>query len=188
MNYPLPDYLESVPVLENRWQLLAEATSAAPEGLWAEFGVARGKSADFLTSRLTSDGSLDLFDSFQGLPYAWERTDGIFAKGLFACRVYEPKAPNVNVHVGLFSETLPGFYAPNTLAFAHIDCDLYESTKDVLEHVSDALMPGAIVVFDELFGFGGWEQFEHRAVTEWSLNREWVYRDSEYRAMMRVIK
>ena len=55
---------------------------------------------------------------------------------------------------GWFDQTLPRFLADNphvAFALVHVDCDLYESTKVVLSQLWDRVVPGGIVLFDELF-------------------------------------
>lgn len=49
----------------------------------------------------------------------------------------------------------------------HVDCDLYSSTKIVLELVGPRLRPGSIVVFDEFFNYPAWRDGEYRAWTEY---------------------
>jgi hypothetical protein len=51
-------------------------------------------------------------------------------------------------------------------AFAHLDADLYSSTKTVFDHLGDWFVPGTIVVFDEYFGYYGWQHHEHKAFQE----------------------
>ena len=51
--------------------------------------------------------------------------------------------------------------------FVHVDCDLYRSTKTVLDHIGTHLHPGSIVVFDEYFNYPGWQEHEHRAWSEY---------------------
>ncbi len=69
---------------------------------------------------------------------------------------------------GLFEDTLPAFLADNDepIAFVHVDCDLYSSTKTVLDLTADRLAPEAVLVFDEFFNYPGWQQHEYRAWTE----------------------
>lgn len=61
-------------------------------------------------------------------------------------------------------EVIPGFYEetigreeqinmplPEDVAFAYVDCDLYSSTKTVLQFLSRRMKHGAIVAFDDYF-------------------------------------
>lgn len=76
--------------------------------------------------------------------------------------------------VGWFSETLPAFLArPNVVgrpaALVHVDSDLYSSAVTVLTELSSAgaIVPGTVLVFDELLHYPGWEANEFRALWEW---------------------
>ena len=77
---------------------------------------------------------------------------------------------NVEFHVGWFADTVPVFAQASSgpLAFAHLDADLYSSTRTVFDHLGDRFVPGTIVVFDEYFGFHGWQHHEHKAFQEFS--------------------
>ena len=78
---------------------------------------------------------------------------------------------------GLFEDTLPKFLADNDepIAFVHVDCDLYSSSKTVLDLVADRLAPDAVLVFDEFFNYPGWRQHEYRAWTEFIVARQDVH-------------
>lgn len=60
----------------------------------------------------------------------------------------------------------------------HIDCDLYGSTRTVLAEAAPWLVPGTVIVFDDLLGYPGYEQHELRAFEEFAgarnLSRELV--------------
>lgn len=77
--------------------------------------------------------------------------------------------PNVTLIDSWFDETLPAFLAAHVepIAFLHVDCDIYSSTKTVLELTGSRLAPGAVVVFDEFFNYKGYEQHEYKAFFEW---------------------
>jgi Macrocin-O-methyltransferase (TylF) len=81
-----------------------------------------------------------------------------------------PKVPaNVTLVKGWFEDTLPKFLAknPGPVAFLHVDCDLYSSTSCVFGFLSDRLVPGTVILFDELLGYPGWQQGEWKALREW---------------------
>jgi hypothetical protein len=54
----------------------------------------------------------------------------------------------VEVHEGLFSETLP-LLPEQRYHFVNIDCDLYEPHIECLDYFYPRMMPGAIVFFDD---------------------------------------
>jgi hypothetical protein len=74
----------------------------------------------------------------------------------------------VEFHVGWFKDTIPVFAQEYSgpFAFAHLDADLYSSTKTVFDNLSDWFVAGTIVVFDEYFGYHGWQRHEHKAFLE----------------------
>ncbi|HRK18769.1 MAG TPA: class I SAM-dependent methyltransferase [Hyphomicrobiaceae bacterium] len=57
----------------------------------------------------------------------------------------------ITLHVGLFGKTFPAFRddPARPLRFAHIDANLYESTREAVGFVLPRLAEGAIVVFDD---------------------------------------
>jgi methyltransferase family protein len=144
-------------------ELLAHALQSAPrDGLIMEFGVASGRTIRHLAE--LTPRPIHGFDSFEGLPETW-RTG--FQQGKFKQAL--PSVPaHVRLHAGWFSETLPGFLAanPGPVALLHVDCDLYSSTRLVLEALRDRLPPGAVIVFDEYFNYPGWKRHEHQAWQE----------------------
>src|SRR5438552_6346204 len=136
----------------DRWGLLQAAVGEArPGGLFLEFGVEKGASANFI-ARLIGAGNepavLHAFDSFEGLPESWDST--FETTGKFTVSGKIPRLlSNVEVHKGWFEHSLPGFRQANegsTISLVHIDCDLYSSTRTVLEQLGGLLLPGSIVV------------------------------------------
>ncbi len=143
--------------------------AAAPEGLTIECGVYFGRSLRSIAAH--SPGRVHGFDSFQGLPEAWNANEG---PGAYSTAGRLPRMPaNVSLHAGWFEDTLPPFFAANAgpIRLLHIDCDLYSSTRTVLEHAGPRLVAGSIVVFDDLLGYPGFEQHELRAFVEWAAER-----------------
>lgn len=135
------------------------------DGLALEFGVASGTTLRIISESLQPTGH-DVwgFDVWTGLPEAW-RTG--FPAGEFAQQSV-PTVSGARLVSGLFDDTLPGFLTdhPGPVAFAHLDADLYSSTRTVLDLVGDRLVPGSVLVFDEYFNYPGWQNHEHRAWTE----------------------
>jgi hypothetical protein len=141
------------------------------DGLHFEFGVYKGDSINRL-AELAPDVTWYGFDSFEGLPEAW--TLGA-KKGAFSIDgKLPPVRGNVRLTKGFFENTLPGFVAQHPggkLALLHIDCDLYSATKTILENVAPMLVPGTIVIFDELINYHGWEEGEFKAFMEFTAER-----------------
>ena len=53
---------------------------------------------------------------------------------------------NVELHKGWFNESLPPFLEqhPGPVAFIHVDCDLYSSTKTLLDLLAPRIRPGTV--------------------------------------------
>ena len=117
------------------------------------------------------------FDSFEGLPPSanpharWQPADCAVNHGwhpllpigarvtpsattdLFAACGLELPA----LHIGPFAETV-GAVVPSTyptIALVHLDCDLYESTRDALALASPAFEDGVMLMFDDWFHYRG---------------------------------
>jgi hypothetical protein len=143
-------------------QWLLDAGLIEPRGLWCEFGVYKGDSLRLLAGRRGTARVVG-FDSFGGLPEDWREG---YAKGHFSLEA-PPSVDGAEIVVGLFADTLPHFDdrgAPITLL--HVDCDIYASAACVLEWAQPRLAAGAVVVFDELWSYAGFEEHEMRALYE----------------------
>jgi tetratricopeptide (TPR) repeat protein len=149
------------------------ALAAAPaRGLVLEFGVRFGASVRQITALAAQP--VHGFDSFEGLPEAWHDEPG----GSYSTQGELPEVPsNVTLHAGWFEETLPPFLAahPGPVRFVNIDCDLYSSTKTVLDLLAPRIVPGTTMVFDEYFGNERWREDEHRALQECAARHGWRY-------------
>jgi predicted O-methyltransferase YrrM len=138
------------------------------EGHILEFGVYRGGSIRFIAKR-QQDRKIHGFDSFEGLPESWAGWN--LVKGDFSLHGKLPKVPvNVKLHPGWFEDTLPRWLdaEAGAVAFIHIDCDVYSSTKTVLAGLARRIKPGTIIVFDEYFGYPNWQEHEYRAFREYT--------------------
>lgn len=153
--------------LPSRSFLLSFALEKVREpGLYVELGVRRGSTINHIAKK-TPDRTIHGFDSFTGLPSAWDGSTKVLnlVAGDGALPAVEP---NVKLHKGWFEDTLPPFAAenPGAIAFLHVDCDIYESTKTAFRVFDGKLVPGSVIVFDEYFNYWGWQNHEHRAFEE----------------------
>jgi predicted O-methyltransferase YrrM len=57
----------------------------------------------------------------------------------------------------------------------NIDCDIYSSTKTVLELLANRVIPGTIIVFDEYIGNEHWRDDEYKAFQETVAKYSWDY-------------
>jgi hypothetical protein len=153
--------------LNNMYTLRNALKQVDTRGMVAEFGVYKGETLTAIAKHF-ADQTVHGFDSFAGLPEAWGGTNK--PKGSFDIGGSPPKLPvrNVEFHVGFFDETVPKFAAEHSgpFSFVHLDADLYSSTKTVFDELGNWFVPGTVVVFDEYFGYHGWQHHEHRAFTE----------------------
>ena len=160
-------------------------------GDYLEFGVWKGRSfirAYNIWKYLFADrGELKsmkfyAFDSFEGLPEIKNKdTSGEFEKGQYYCSEENFKKNITTNGVDLSRvEIIKGWYDKilnagtkrklplKKAAIAFIDCDLYESTVPVLDFITDYIVDGSILIFDDWFCFkGSPEKGEQKAFLEW---------------------
>jgi Macrocin-O-methyltransferase (TylF) len=160
---------------KDRLKLLSRGMSlAAPTGQVLEFGVDLAYTTNHIAG--LTPRTVYGFDSFLGLPEDWRPG---FDKGFFyRNNKFRPVvAPNVELVVGLFADTLPRFVADHTvpIAFLHVDCDLYSSTKTVFQWLQPLIVSGTVIVFDEYHGYPTWQQHEYRAFQEFVADNDIKY-------------
>ena len=137
-----------------------------------ELGVWKGYSTNYFSKYVQK---LYAFDSFEGLGEDW-RGNRDFPKGAFNL---DKKIPELNSNiepiVGFVQDTLDDFlikYNPK-INFVHFDMDTYSPTKYTLERIKPLLVKDAILVFDELYNYPGFQEGELKALKE-------VFKDDEY--------
>lgn len=148
------------------------------DGLILEFGVFTGYTIN-LISGYFKDKKIYGFDSFEGLPEDWR--DG-FPKGKFVVSDLPAVNSNVVLIKGWFNETLPDFIKDknDNIAFLHIDCDLYISTKIVFDLLGDKIVSGTVILFDEYFNYPGWKEGEYKAFQEFIQRKNLKYKYLTY--------
>lgn len=152
------------------------------EGLVVEFGVFSGDSIEIIerTFKTTVHG----FDSWLGLP----ESDQYFKKGEFSRNGQPINLNNKNIilYDGWFADTLPKWkdQYKDVIKFANIDCDVYSSTNDILTILQDKFVSGTVIHFDELRGYVGWEEREHKAFQQFiartGLDYRYLARSADY--------
>ena len=129
------------------------------------------------------------FDSFNGLP-ATHDPHPVWREGAFGVNEWwhptlpigAPVAPDAvhdlfracalpepTVVDGAFVDAVPRVVPRDVgaAAIVHLDCDLYESTRDALAGVADVLQDGTMLLFDDWFLYhGNPERGEARALRE----------------------
>jgi len=157
-------------------------------GHYLEFGVFTGGTIRFMAKRV-GEAVIHGFDSFEGLPEDW----GGFQLGKAAFDVGGklPSVPdNVKLYPGWFNVSLPPWCAGNSgpVAFMHIDCDLYSSTKTIFDLLGDRLQPGTIILFDEYFNYPNWRNHEFKAFQELVQDRKIEYTYLAYARQQVVVR
>jgi hypothetical protein len=151
-------------------------------GDFAEFGVFKGHTSieAWKAARRHDLRDMDfwLFDSFEGLPpVGGDDAGGPFETGEFSFdqKSFEHNLRKNNVDLGRV-HIVPGFFdrslnevqTDGSFSVVWIDCDLYESTVPVLKWLTDKLVDGAVICFDDWFTFSGRpDKGEQKAVSEW---------------------
>jgi len=132
-----------------------------PAGCFVEVGVYQGGSAWHLAWVARERGEkLHLFDTFNGMPFADEGDqDPVGSFGETSLEAVREAIPDAVFHPGLFPATLPEDIGP--VAFVHCDCDQYRSVSAVIERLWRLVVPGGIIVFDDVDTPGG-----RRAIAE----------------------
>lgn len=124
-----------------------------PTGEFWECGVYQGGSASYMHTVVPADRQIRLFDSFEGLPEACEH-DNYHKAGDFndvdfqSIANYFSDKPNVEINKGWIPDTFAG-KENCTLAFCHVDLDLYEGYLATLNFIWPRMVAGGIVAFDD---------------------------------------
>ena len=197
-NWLVPDLYERIQRMEyhafNRRfyaveQVAEYLVGAQVPGDYVEFGVWKGTTfshAYKLMHGLFPQMRFVACDSFQGLPApsGLDAVDGYsshFHERQFACPkdqfLENLRSEGVDIGrvvtiEGWFDRTLTeatrAALKLDKVAFAWIDCDLYESTVPVLEFITPMLSVGSVVLFDDWRCFRNLPDFgQQRAAREW---------------------
>jgi hypothetical protein len=156
------------------------------KGDYLEFGVFNGRTfveAWYAAQRYSNmEMRFHAFDSFEGLPsISREDSAGEFRRGQFRCdrEAFERNLganhidmARVSITEGSFESTLHpqnhGRTAIDNAAIVWIDCDLYASTVPVLNYLTNILVDGSVLIFDDWYCFKGKpDHGEQRACSEW---------------------
>ena len=151
------------------------------EGLWVEFGSYKGVSARYLT-KIKEEMFPEIktpfygFDSFEGLPEDWEGTNT--KKGGLSAKESVPNIPGAEFNKGWFKDTIPKFLEKHSgpFSFLHVDSDIYSSAVDVFTLAEERIIPGTVILFDEIIGYDAWKLHEYKAFNEFVERHNVKYR------------
>jgi O-methyltransferase len=159
-------------------------------GDYLEFGCYEGNSFisayHFSRAQGLADMRFFAFDSFMGLPVSKgidqdPESSAQYYPGDFACDINTFRRNLRSSGVSLERVRLiEGFYGDSltpelkatlgvrSVAVLMVDCDLYESTKQVLDFAGEYLAHGAVLIFDDWYNFkGDPKRGEQKAFSEW---------------------
>ena len=91
-----------------------------------------------------------------------------------------PILPDVEFCKGWFKDTIPQFLEQQKgeFAFLHVDSDLYSSARDIFTLAQDRIVPGTVILFDEIIGYDAWKIHEYKAFNEFvednKVEYEWI--------------
>jgi hypothetical protein len=190
-------YQRPIEEIADTFQRLVETNQFITNGFWAEFGVFLGSTLKYASDRLISNtttrkdsillkkeqhfrGVMVGFDSFEGLPISWRKG---FPKGDFGGRgkqdlykIVRSNLPDeVELYKGWFQDTIGLFkdkYPRMPAAVIHHDADLFLSTSITLQLLADRIVPGTHMIFDEIFGYPGYENHEILALYLWMVDHD----------------
>jgi tetratricopeptide (TPR) repeat protein len=173
--YLVSEHCKTLPITGSMIDTFKLALNAAnSEGLVLEFGVRFGNSIRQIAALVDSKQIVHGFDSFEGLPEIWHHEP----KGSYTTKGEIPAVPsNVQLHAGWFEDTLPAFLAGHNgpVRLINIDCDIYSSTKTVLDLLSSRIVSGTVLIFDEYIGNEHWREDEFKAFQEAVIHYGWGY-------------
>ena len=136
------------------------------DALVMEFGVNSGSTIEVIAKE-AHPKTVYGFDSFEGLPEKWNESNpkGMFDRGGNAPSI---ESPNVKLVIGWFDKTLPNFLREHQgpAALIHIDCDLYSSTKVVLDALNGRIVEGTVICFNEFWDYDEAHLHEAKAFQE----------------------
>jgi O-methyltransferase len=154
----MSDLLLSTEEAEHLERLARESSKLG--GDFIEVGVYKGKSAEILC-KVKGDKALHLYDTWDGIVSTTEEDKPVnngFYEGRYRAEfapVQELLQPYKNVH--FYKGEFPKSYTDNisSVAFLHLDVDLFHPTRKALEIFWDKLVVGGNVVLHDYPGFEG---------------------------------
>ncbi len=146
------------------WKLV-EQTAKLNSGSLIEIGVWRGGTGALIAKQAKNFGIRDsvfLCDTFSGVVKAGVN-DSVYKNGEHADTSLQTveelilkrmNLDNVELLAGIFPEQTGHLIEGLQFRFCHIDVDVYQSAKDIVEWIWNKMVPGGIIVYDD-YGFSG---------------------------------
>ncbi len=161
-------------------QEYAAKLAAQMPGDFLEMGVYKGTSISRFGKVFNSLGvqkKLFGIDTFRGLADDWSNVDHLDAFDLNGI-VPALSDENITLIAGSVFDVLPSWlseHGPN-LCLIHFDMDLYEPTEFALSAIKGGLHQGALLLFDNLHSYPGWQNGEYRALREIFSEHEYTFK------------
>lgn len=145
------------------WQLTEEVQSIDNSASFLEVGVWKGGTAGIIGKKLSllhSKVPFYLADTFTGIVKASAK-DQFYTGGEHADTTIETVQtlmsavgyPHYKILTGIFpNDTASQIDSAEKFGLCHIDVDVYESAKDIVDWIWDKLIIGGMIVFDD-YGF-----------------------------------
>ena len=144
------------------WQLTEDIHFIDPAASFIEVGVWKGGTAGIIGKKLAllnSHSTFYLADTFSGVVKASDK-DAFYIGGEHADTTVETVESlmnstysNYKILKGIFpNDTAAMIAADEKFGLCHIDVDVYQSAKDVVDWIWDRLIIGGVIVFDD-YGF-----------------------------------
>lgn len=142
------------------WELVAETSKLS--GAMLEVGVYKGATGAIIAKSAKLSGisnNVYLADTFSGVVKAGAK-DSFYKGGEFSdtsTREVEElmdylHLKNYKILKGIFPDETSALITDSEFRFCHIDVDVYQSAKDILEWLWPKLVIGGVIVFDD-YGF-----------------------------------
>lgn len=144
------------------WELVEKVTKLDNTASLIEIGVWKGGTSGIIATKLAqmnARGTFYIADTFTGVAKASDK-DTFYNGGEHADTSQEivetllkGKYDNHKILRGIFPEDTAHLVpASEKFSFCHIDVDVYDSAKDIVDWIWDRLIPGGVIVFDD-YGF-----------------------------------
>lgn len=136
------------------WTLIRQSLNV--RGDFWECGVYKGGTAAMIAAVLRdakSDKNLLLFDTFEGMPETdpekdWHEVGDFRDTSVEVVTSYVGQDQSCRVYKGFIPDTFRGLES-STIAFAHLDVDIYKSIHDSLSFIWPRLTLGGVIVCDD---------------------------------------
>ena len=162
------------------WVMVGQSAKLG-SGNILEVGVWRGGTGLLIAEAMRHfavSGTLYLADTFSGVVKAGDN-DSRYSGGEHADvtraeieALFTTHGHDVRILTGIFPEdTASAFHG--RIKLLHIDVDVYQSARDVVEWCADRIVPGGIVIFDD-YGFSGTDGIA-RLCEEYELDDRFIF-------------